>query len=197
MVYNKGSPIPSVISVPNEFKCFGQNFLLTPFGTNTEIRTLMHLTLAGLPPPQVIHTYTQHTTPDDPHRWVSEVKVLPPKRGKTRSARVSILLQPLIILASAIAYQSEVVENIIWHITHNHDLTGYVYRAKVSRVNFPFKSLDLDFRHIILNMTKSVYQPQVIVGRKYDSRSVLMSFIRPKSPLTNEDIWNILPNLTH
>ena len=134
-------------------KCVRINCCLIPLSTNTVTHTLLYLTLAGLSPPEIKHTNTPHTTPEDPHRWVSEVKILPPKRGKNKIGESVHPSSTINYTCTGYCVPIRSCWKYIWHITHNHDLTGYVYKAKMSRVNFPFKSLDLCRRHIILNMT--------------------------------------------
>ena len=64
-----------------------------------------------------------------------------------------ISLQHSIILESAIAYLIQAIEDIFDKMIHNPDLIDHLYCAKKSSLNFPYKSLDLDLRHIILIMT--------------------------------------------
>jgi hypothetical protein len=131
-----------------------------PLGTHIVPHFIMNLALVGLPPPWAKPTHNSLH-----HPWLSpSVGQIghgpgPPREAKTKSAKLSIFLQPLIYTRACYCILIPSCWERIWQIIHNHALTDYLYRAKMSRVNFVFNFLDLCLRLIILKMTKWVYQP--------------------------------------
>ncbi len=68
-------------------------------------------------------------------------------------------------------------------------LADRLYTSRMSRIEFPNKSLDPRIRYINLKWTSLVYQPrnsQSKIGRNYDSSSALMSSSMPKPQCANQ-----------
>jgi hypothetical protein len=77
----------------------------------------------------------------------------------------------------------------IWQIAHNHALTGYLYRAKMSRMNFHLNPWI--FASGISSWMRLVRYINLKSTRwNYDSCSALEVLHWPKPPLTNDEFLN-------